>query len=225
MAMQALQQAVTAPQGAPIAAVADDLKGAFFQIFRQLTRSGSQTEGGKEPSASPRGGAEAADGKQNNQNQMVRSLKEDLARVSSNQLQSSTATRGAEPGAGGQTIQTDLPVMFNHQLSEVKVKVEQEVWPEDQQPEPGEDYQRRWIINLSFSPPELGQLHARLLYQGEKLSTHLWVEQDEHLPSVSKQLHGLKERLTALGIVIAEVRCQAGTPDQTTASGLLSLKA
>lgn len=223
--MQALQQAVTAPQGAPIAAVGDDLKGAFFQIFRQLTRSGGQAEGGKESSASSRGGTEAADGKQNSQNQLVRSLQEGLARVRSNQLQSSPATRGAEPGAGGQAIQTDLPIMFNHQLSEVKVKVEQEIWPEDQQLEPGEDYQRRWVINLSFSPPELGQLHARLLYQGEKLSTHLWVEQDEHLPNISKQLHGLKERLSALGIVIDEVRCQAGTPDQKPASGLLSLKA
>ncbi|MDX1318660.1 MAG: flagellar hook-length control protein FliK, partial [Oceanospirillum sp.] len=122
-------------------------------------------------------------------------------------------------------IQTDLPVAFNGQLSEVKVKIDQEIWPVEQTPEAGEEYKRRWVIDLSFSPPELGNLHARLLYQNEKLKTHLWVEQDDQLPNVSKQLHELKERLTALGIEIEEVRCQSGTPQQQPNPTVLSLKA
>ncbi|WP_028304794.1 flagellar hook-length control protein FliK [Oceanospirillum maris] len=223
--MQALQQASAAPQGAPIAAVGDDLKGAFFQIFRQLTRGGSNAERGQDSSGGNRGNVDAADSKQSTQGQLVRSLQEGLARVRSNQLQSSPAARGADQGAATQGVQTDLPIMFNSQLSEVKVKIEQEIWPEDQQPTADEDYQRRWVINLSFAPPELGQLHARLLYQGEKLSTHLWVEEDSHLPNVSKQLHELKERLNSLGIVVEEVRCQAGKPESKPQPGLVSLKA
>lgn len=225
VAMQALQQAALAPAGTAIKPVGDDLKGAFFQIFRQLTRAGNSAEGGsREAPASGRGGAEAADGRQNTQNQLVRSLQEGLARIRSNQLQSAPATRGAEAGAQA-GIQTDLPVLFNQQLSEVKVKIEQEVWPEDQQPAPGESYEKRWVINLTFSPPQLGQLHARLLYQNETLSTHLWVEEDDSLPSVSRQLHELKQRLSAIGIVIDEVKCQCGKPEQQPAKGVVSLKA
>ncbi|WP_176330112.1 flagellar hook-length control protein FliK [Oceanospirillum sanctuarii] len=224
--MQALQQAAM-PSGAPITPVGDDLKGAFFQIFRQLTRSGNQAEGSSErpPSNNAKVSAEAtADGKQAAQTQLARSLQEGLARIRSNQLQSSPATRGAEPAAGA-AIQTDIPIALNGQLSEVRVKIDQEVWPEEQNLQPGEEYKRRWVIDLSFSPPELGNLHARLLYQNEKLKTHLWVEQDEQLPGVSKKLHELKERLSALGIEIEEVRCQAGTPQQPPKPGVLSLKA
>lgn len=224
--MQALQQAST-PGGAPITPVGDDLKGAFFQIFRQLTRSGNQAEGSSErpTSNNAKVSAEAsADGKQAAQTQLARSLQEGLARIRSNQLQSSPATRGAEPAAGG-AIQTDIPIALNGQLSEVKVKIDQEIWPEEQNIQPGEEYKRRWVIDLSFSPPELGNLHARLLYQNEKLKTHLWVEQDDQLPGVSKKLHELKDRLDALGIEIEEVRCQAGTPQQQPKPGVLSLKA
>lgn len=224
--MQALQQAAM-PSGAPITPVGDDLKGAFFQIFRQLTRSGNQAEGSSErpTSNNTKASAEAtADGKQTKQTQLARSLQEGLARIRSNQLQSSPATRGAEPAAGG-AIQTDIPIALNGQLSEVRVKIDQEIWPEEQNLQPGEEYKRRWVIDLSFSPPELGNLHARLLYQNEKLKTHLWVEQDDQLPGVSKKLHELKERLSALGIEIEEVRCQAGTPQQQPKPGVLSLKA
>lgn len=222
--MQALQQAAM-PTGTAITPVGDDLKGAFFQIFRQLTRGGRSEGGQDKPSTTgSKVSAEAADGKQANQTQLTRSLQEGLARIRSNQLQSSPATRGAEPAAGA-AIQTDLPVAFNGQLSEVKVKIDQEIWPEEQTPEAGEEYKRRWVIDLSFSPPELGNLHARLLYQNEKLKTHLWVEQDDQLPNVSKQLHELKERLMALGIEIEEVRCQSGTPKQQPNPTVLSLKA
>lgn len=222
--MQALQQAAM-PTGTAITPVGDDLKGAFFQIFRQLTRGGRSEGGQDKPSTTgSKVSAEAADGKQANQTQLTRSLQEGLARIRSNQLQSSPATRGAEPAAGA-AIQTDLPVAFNGQLSEVKVKIDQEIWPEEQTPEAGEEYKRRWVIDLSFSPPELGNLHARLLYQNEKLKTHLWVEQDDQLPNVSKQLHELKERLMALGIEIEEVRCQSGTPQQQPNPTVLSLKA
>lgn len=222
--MQALQQAAM-PTGTAITPVGDDLKGAFFQIFRQLTRGGRSEGGQDKPSTTgSKVSAEAADGKQANQTQLTRSLQEGLARIRSNQLQSSPATRGAEP-ASGAAIQTDLPVAFNGQLSEVKVKIDQEIWPEEQTPEAGEEYKRRWVIDLSFSPPELGNLHARLLYQNERLKTHLWVEQDDQLPNVSKQLHELKERLTALGIEIEEVRCQSGTPQQQPNPTVLSLKA
>lgn len=224
--MQALQQAAM-PSGAPITPVGDDLKGAFFQIFRQLTRSGNQAEGSSErpTSSNAKVSAEAtADGKQTAQTQLARSLQEGLARIRSNQLQSSPATRGAEPAAGG-AIQTDIPIALNGQLSEVRVKIDQEIWPEEQNLQPGEEYKRRWVIDLSFSPPELGNLHARLLYQNDKLKTHLWVEQDDQLPNVSKKLHELKERLSALGIEIEEVRCQTGTPQQQPKPGVLSLKA
>ena len=225
--MQALQQASIPGSGTPLTPVGDDLKGAFFQIFRQLTRSGNQTEGGSDRATTNNAkvSAEAtADGKQTVQNQLARTLQEGLARIRSNQLQSSPATRGAEP-ATGTAIQTDIPIALNGQLSEVKVKIDQEIWPEEQDLQPGEEYKRRWVIDLSFSPPELGNLHARLLYQNEKLKTHLWVEQDEQLPGVSKKLHELKERLTALGIEIEEVRCQAGAPQQQPKPGVLNLKA
>lgn len=221
--MQALQQAAL-PQGAAIAPVGDDLKGAFFQIFRQLTRSGSNSQSSGGESTQPNRTA-TAETRETGGAQVLRSLQEGLARIRSNQLHSSRATRGAEGSGAAPAIQTDLPIMFNHQLSEVKVKIEQEIWPEEQQPVPGEDYQRRWVINLTFSPPELGRLHARLVYQQEKLSTHIWVEQDEQLPGVSKQLHELKERLTAIGVVLDEVRCQAGVPPQAPEPGVLSLKA
>lgn len=223
--MQALQQAAM-PQSGPITPVGDDLKGAFFQIFRQLTRSGQQADGSTQKrSTATRGGAEAAaDNKQaTQQNQLLRSLQEGLARIRSNQLQSSPATRSAEQTAAP-GIQTDIPIALNGQLSEVKVKIEQEVWPEDQQPEANESYEKRWVINLSFSPPELGKLHARLFYQHEKLATHIWVEQDDHLPSVSKQLQELKQRLSALGLKIEEVRVQSGVPQQPKNNQVLNLK-
>ncbi|OOV88553.1 flagellar hook-length control protein FliK [Oceanospirillum linum] len=223
--MQALQQ-TTMPAGTPITPVGDDLKGAFFQIFRQLTRGG-RSDGAQEKTSpnNARAGTEAAaDSRQSSQAQLSRALNEGLARMRSNQLQSSPAMRGAEATASS-PIQTDVPVTFNGQLSEVKVKIDQEIWPEDQSPDNGEEYQRRWVINLSFSPPELGNLHARLLYQNEKLKTHLWVEQDENLPGVSKQLHELKDRLAALGIEIEEVRCQAGKPETIPDPTVLSLKA
>lgn len=224
--MQAIQQAAT-PGGAAITPVGDDLKGAFYQIFRQLARSGNQTEGGTErpTTQNSRISAEAAaDGKQAAQTQLAKVLQEGLARIRSNQLQSSPATRGADQGSPT-AIQTEIPIALNGQLSEVKVKIDQEIWPEEQELKPGEEYSRRWVIELNFSPPELGNLHARLLYHNEKLKTHLWVEKDEHLPSVSKKLHELKERLTALGIEIEEVRCQAGVPQQPPKPGVLNLKA
>ncbi|WP_417596807.1 flagellar hook-length control protein FliK [Oceanospirillum sp.] len=223
--MQALQQS-TMPAGTPITPVGDDLKGAFFQIFRQLTRGGRSdgTQEKKSPNSAKAGTEATADSRQNSQAQLSRTLNEGLARIRSNQLQSNPAMRGTEATASS-PIQTDIPVTFNGQLSEVKVKIDQEIWPENQSHENGEEYQRRWVINLSFSPPELGNLHARLLYQNEKLKTHLWVEQDENLPGISKQLHELKDRLAALGIEIEEVRCQAGRPEKIPDPTVLSLKA
>ncbi|WP_036567013.1 flagellar hook-length control protein FliK, partial [Oceanospirillum beijerinckii] len=211
MLMQAMQPALV---GQPIQGIAtNDLKGAFVQIFRHIARQGQDkdsTEGSKKTTArNERQSAENRSG----QAQLMRAVMEGLARIRSNQLQSTNAGRGAETTAPA--LQTDIPISFNQQLSEVKLQMEHQVWPEEQNLQPGEEPKKRWVINLTFSPPSLGRLHARLFFQNEHLSSRIWVEQDNSLPEVSRHLGELRERLAYLGVVLEDVRCTIGKPDET----------
>lgn len=222
MLLQSAPQLITTTLN-PLSLIPDDLKGAFFQIFRQLARQGKEAkQEGTGDSSKSSTESNKADPQKQQLEQLQKTLQEGIAKIRSNQLQSLLLQRGNE--AATTLLQTDIPVVFNQQLSDLQLKISRE--PDDKNTQNERDPQQKaWLINLSFNPKQIGKLHVRLHYKNEQLSTQIWVEQDEQLPIVSYHLSRLKTKLSTLGLTLEEVRCYSGKPETTPPATLLNVSA
>ncbi|OPX56787.1 hook-length control protein FliK [Oceanospirillum multiglobuliferum] len=221
MLLQGLSQ-ITATTLNPLTVIPDDLKSAFFQIFRHLARQGKD---GNKDNAGESNKNNSENSKAESQKQQVdqlqKTIQEGIAKIRSNQLHSALLQKGAD-GAPAATLQTVIPILFNQQLSDLQISISKEPEKKGGEQEPN---RKSWVINLTFTPKQLGKLHIRLKYQEEQLSTQIWVEQDEQLPIVSYHLSRLKAKLSALGLTLDEVRCFSGKPETNPPVALLNVNA
>ncbi|MEG0860303.1 MAG: flagellar hook-length control protein FliK [Pseudomonas sp.] len=140
-----------------------------------------------------------------------------ISRMQSHQLASLEQTGTTADGNLQTTWQLEIPVRTGQDFMPVQMKLQREETPE-QQSDPERELRdplaMLWSIELSFDLYPLGPLQVHAQISQGNLSSQLWAELPSTAQLIESQLGGLRERLLARGLSVAELHCHHGTPPQ-----------
>lgn len=136
-----------------------------------------------------------------------------MARVQVKQLQS--LPQQGEQGLQPQTLQLEIPIRWGDNTHNLEVKIEQRL-EEDNPSQSDQDKERQWQITLNFDLLDHGYFHARLDIHGQHIKAKLWAENPDTFSSAQAQLQALRGQLQEQGLVVDELNCQKGKPQQSS---------
>lgn len=124
-----------------------------------------------------------------------------LARIQTHQ--GATLARGED---GQQIWQFELPLARGPNREEVMVRLEREAEGKTPAAPP------RWTATLRFAFDSLGSIEARLLLEGERLSSTFWCERAATEQRFAGRLPELEKGLRKVGLEIGRLSAVQGTP-------------
>lgn len=131
-----------------------------------------------------------------------------IARVQLQQLSSLPAEDGARP-----VWSAELPVRDSEGVDVWALRVEEE----EPAREPRDS--ARWSVSLAFDLQGLGPVHARIVLQGERISTSFWVEQPATAAIFEANKESLRASLEEAGLTVANILCAQGKPPRRDEAG------
>lgn len=136
-----------------------------------------------------------------------------LARVESRQLSLSTLQQQLA------AWQAEIPLRLpdgGHDAIDIHV--------EQREPD-ADELESSWSVRISFSPPGLGTLHARLSLARGRVSAWVWAEESESATLLASEIETLDEALRAAGLEVGVLDVRAGDPPRDRQPRLLALPA
>lgn len=94
------------------------------------------------------------------------------------------------------------------------MKIEQR--EEDAKEREDHNKERKWQITLNFDLLEYGHFHAQLDIHGQHIKAKLWAENPETFSSAQAHLKELRTQLQEQGLLVDELNCQKGQPQQSS---------
>ncbi|HWD33956.1 MAG TPA: flagellar hook-length control protein FliK [Pseudomonas sp.] len=140
-----------------------------------------------------------------------------ISRLQSHQLASLEQTGTTADGNLQTTWQLEIPLRTGQDFMPLQMKLQREETPEQQsdpERELRDPLEMLWSIELSFDLHPLGPLQVQAQIRQGSLSSQLWAELPSTAQLIESQLGGLRERLLARGLNVAELHCHHGTPPQ-----------
>lgn len=136
-----------------------------------------------------------------------------MARVQVKQLQG--LPQQTEQGLQPQPLQLEIPIRWGDHTHNLEVKIEQR--EDDDAKERGDhNKERKWQITLNFDLLEYGHFHAQLDIHGQHIKAKLWAENPETFSSAQAHLKELRTQLQEQGLLVDELNCQKGQPQQSS---------
>jgi hypothetical protein len=124
-----------------------------------------------------------------------------LARVQTHQ-----AATLAQADDGRQIWQFELPLARAEERDEVLVRLERELVKQ------GSAEQSRWTATLRFAFDKLGSVEARLMLEGDRLSSTFWCEQAGTEQRFARRMPELEQGLQKVGLEIGRLTAVQGMP-------------
>lgn len=84
---------------------------------------------------------------------------------------------------------------------------------------------RGWTLGFALDLPPLGPVQGELQLREPRLSVRLWAERNETAQRLERQFTPLRQRLAACGVLLDQLSCQVGVPQNPGGSSALLLKA
>jgi hypothetical protein len=131
-----------------------------------------------------------------------------IARVQLQQLSSLPAEDGTRL-----VWSAELPVRDSERVDLWALRIEEE----EPAREPGDS--ARWSVSLAFDLQDLGPVHARVVLQGERISTSFWVEQPATAAIFEAHKESLRASLEEAGLAVGNILCVQGNPPKPDDSG------
>jgi len=82
-----------------------------------------------------------------------------------------------------------------------------------------------WTLGFSIDLPALGPVQGELQLRDLRLAVRLWAERAGTVEKLERQFVALRQRLSACGVLLDQLSCQAGLPHGPGRAGGLLLKA
>ena len=140
-----------------------------------------------------------------------------ISRLQSHQLASLDQTGSTPDGNLQTTWQLEIPLRTGPEFMPVQVKVQREETKEQQadpERERRDPLEMLWRVDLAFDLHPLGPLQVQAQITRGSLSSQLWAERPETAQLIDRELDGLRARLVARGVTVAELHCHQGVPPQ-----------
>lgn len=143
-----------------------------------------------------------------------------LSRLQSHQLASLEDAGTDAQNKLQSTWQLEIPMRHLADIVPLQVKIQREDPPADSSESRAEDrreaassaQERIWRVELAFDLAPLGPLQVQArLHQGQ-LSSQLWAEMPGTAQMIAAQLGYLREKLTEVGLQVADLDCHQGLP-------------
>ncbi|MGS2723263.1 flagellar hook-length control protein FliK [Porticoccus sp. GXU_MW_L64] len=164
------------------------------QPHQSLTQPGVQKEGPLNQSASQTQMVSAQD--------LQRLVEGAIARIVSQQVQSLP-----QPGQEVARWVFELPYRQGEEFHSLPMVIEREAsGGDDAKLQPG------WQVELVFELAELGQIRAKVLLRGDKVSASLWAQEDDTAQLAKAELPVLETALVASGLNVGALVCRQGKP-------------
>lgn len=141
-----------------------------------------------------------------------------LSRLQSHQLASLDETGTDRDNKLQTTWQLEIPMRNMADIVPLQVKIQREDPPPQKQEgeerrESAQNVQERlWRVELAFDLSPLGPLQVQAQLQQGSLSSQLWAEVPGTAQMIAAQLGYLREKLTAVGLQVADLDCHQGLP-------------
>ncbi len=120
-----------------------------------------------------------------------------------------------------QTWSVELPITRSGGFDALELRIEDHGAGRDTD----DTRQRTWQVQLRLQLEELGTLHARLVLNGERLATTLWLADPQALARARATLAELGDLLRAQGVEVTRLDCLEGAPAVTpSATRLLEVR-
>ncbi|MEM6484761.1 MAG: flagellar hook-length control protein FliK [Pseudomonadota bacterium] len=131
---------------------------------------------------------------------LKRELEAGLTRVTVNQF----ASQAPQDAQAPRHWQLDIPVQLGNQIHTLGVRIERDRAQSDSHKQRGEDEERRWTVDLKFSPPALGAIEARLRIQDDEVEVRLQAERRSVHKVINGNLHLLGSALKSRGLHLSK---------------------
>ncbi|MDM3869881.1 flagellar hook-length control protein FliK [Porticoccus sp. W117] len=136
-----------------------------------------------------------------------------IARIVSQQVQSLP-----QPGQEAARWVFELPYRQGDEFHSLPMVIEREASNGD-----GTELEPGWQVELAFELAGLGQIRAKVLLRGDKVSASLWAQSDETAQLAESELPMLETALEANGLNVGALVCRQGQPvDQQAPLSLAS---
>jgi len=128
-----------------------------------------------------------------------------LSKITLNQL-ASTNTESST-STSRQTWQIEIPFLNNQQQESIFIKIEQEGSNNKKQ----RKNDRIWCVSLEMSPPKLGVIKSKLIFEGQKVSSTFWTDSIQTRLLIQQHLSLLEEQFKRAGIDLEKAHVQQGS--------------
>ena len=187
--------------------IANDLKAALLGVLAEL----ASTPGAKpahalqrEPTVAAEEAAQAA----RLIEEILLAVRGALARTRVHQIAAHPDNPHRPDNPPLQAWSVELPIARSGGFDALELRIEDHGTDRDT----GDTRQRVWQVQLRLQLEELGTLHARLVLNGERLATTLWLADPQALARARAALAELGDLLRAQGVEVTRLDCLEGAP-------------
>jgi hypothetical protein len=121
-----------------------------------------------------------------------------LAKVVIDQLHSLPKEEG-----GKQIWSVELPFLMGNQAETLKMEIQR-----DKASQNGDTDSQHWSVNLTLTPPNLGEVQAVISYQNGVVNTYFKNQQPQTTALITENLENLKQQFQKVGLIVGLINSQ-----------------